>query len=213
MKKILLIACGEYISKDLIRRHWPLHDVVIAVDGGGNYLPDLTLVPNYVLGDLDSLAPEIKAAWQECCQFISYPVDKDETDLELGIKLAADLGGKKLTILGAAGSRLDHTLTNFGLLIFAEKLGLEAVMVFPFGEARLVSQNFSWYAQPGEAVSLIPLSPEVRGIKTSGLKFPLNNESLYMGKSRGVHNEVSGTRVDISVSEGWLLVFRFSSLL
>ncbi|MGE5558875.1 MAG: thiamine diphosphokinase [Bacillota bacterium] len=206
-EKILVVAGGEIISPDLIRAEWPFHDKFIAVDGGGNRLHQLGLVPDTLVGDLDSISPEVLKDWTGKVTVQAYPVEKDETDLELALVCAAGYGAHEASILGASGSRLDHTLANFGLLVTASRLGMRARLVFPGGEARLAGQDKSFNLNMGDLVSLIPLSPEVKGITTKGLKYPLRNESLFMGKTRGVHNEVCGHPVEVTVHEGWLVCF------
>lgn len=209
MRRVLIIAYGEDISHELIKEQWPNHEMIIATDGGGNYLYKLGLRPHHIIGDFDSLLPEAYLAWAEKCTFHRFPEEKAETDLELGLYLAKEIEATHVTILGAAGSRWDHTLANFGLLILAKKMGLEAVMLFPDTEVILVDEKVELKVNIGDAVSLVPLTPQVRGITTKGLKYSLADESLYIGRARGIHNEAKDNTISIFVKDGWLLIFHF----
>lgn len=59
---------------------------------------------------------------------------------------------------------------------------------------------------PGDLVSLLPLCGDVEGVSTSGLRYPLHNETLFAGCARGVSNEFTAHQAEVSLRRGLLLV-------
>ena len=184
----------------------------IGVDGGALALESVDCLPEWVVGDFDSLGEASLARLRGLgVRVKEYPREKNETDLELALELAAGLAASGVAIFGATGTRLDHTMANFGLLLYAAELGLPATIHAPGQQVRLLrgGQRMSLAGWPGRAVSLIPLTPDVRGISTEGLLYPLKGETLRIGHARGVHNEITREQAGITVAEGDLLVFEF----
>ena len=119
----------------------------------------------------------------------TYPTDKDMTDSEIAIWKLVDMGYNELVILGATKNRLDHCLGN--ILVLKELLNknVKAIIKDENNEVRLINDRVELKKQEGYKVSLLPLTNEVKGITTYGLKYSLNDGTLFMGKSIGVSNE------------------------
>jgi thiamine pyrophosphokinase len=162
------------------------------------------------MGDFDSLSVDI---YQEICragvELLTFPIAKDQTDIELAIDLSLARGGTKIRIIGGLGARLDHTLGNIGLLLKAYQKGVPAFLVDSRQEATVTGSHIQIPSKVGMGVSLIPLTPKVSGVTTTGLKFPLNNADLYFHQTLGIHNECIGKAVEISLKEGILLIITF----
>jgi thiamine pyrophosphokinase len=167
------------------------------------------LQPHLIIGDMDSLPGETQAALAERgCRFVIHPRAKDETDLELALTYAAEQGADEIIVLGALGGRLDHTLANILLLVLPQLLGIAVRIVDGNQEARLVKAGESACIEgtPGDLVSLLPLAAMVRGVSTDGLAWPLLDETLRLGFTRGVSNVMTSARARIDVGAGLLLV-------
>src|SRR5262245_31971269 len=141
---------------------------VIAADGGLQHVLALERVPDLVIGDMDSADPRLLAeAEAHGAQVRRFPVDKDETDLELALLASAEQGCDPIRVIGAIGGRLDQTLGNVYLLALPALRGRDV---------RLVSgRQTTWLAHPGEIVikgqpgdtlSLLPVSSEATGLVT-----------------------------------------------
>ena len=114
MKNALLFANGEVTAKELNKVKGRSFDVVVAADGGaGNALLSVFL-PDYIVGDLDSMTPEIKEKLPET-QFIRKP-SQELNDLEKTLIFCEEKGITEITLLGITGKRLDHTLNNLSVL-------------------------------------------------------------------------------------------------
>jgi thiamine pyrophosphokinase len=206
----LVIANGDLAEPEAIRQRlaglaprW-----VIAADGGSRHAWTLGLHVDILIGDLDSIEPQqAERLHNDGAQIVAYPPDKDETDLELALLQARDLGASRIIILGALGSRLDMTLANIMLLLHPS-LRAAQVMLWHGRQTAFVLRppGDGILAQPGDGVSLIPLSGDAAGVRTEGMAFPLDGETLRLAAARGVSNIVISERPRVQLARGTLLV-------
>jgi thiamine pyrophosphokinase len=183
--------------------------MVIGADGGAARALAWGLVPDIVVGDMDSLPTDEKSELEAMgCEFIVHPRAKDQTDLELALTYAAERGAQEIVILAALGGRLDHMLANILLLTLPDLEGISIRIVHGDEEAMVVRKGRAagLNGQPGELVSLLPLGGAAEGVTTSGLAWPLLGETLRFGFSRGVSNEMTSSLARIEVESGTLLV-------
>lgn len=183
-------------------------DLVVAADGGANWLWRHGLSPAVLIGDLDSVTPTVLAALEAAgCTVLRHPTAKDETDAELALLYAAQRAPSRITLIGALGGRIDHELANLMLLALPELQGLQAAIYDGATWVRLLPEGPSELAgAAGDTVSLLPLGGDCHGITTSGLAYPLCDESLYVGAARGVSNVMLGCTARITVRSGRLLL-------
>ena len=176
--------------------------ILIAVDGGANHCHAMDLRPHLLVGDLDSIAPHVLKAFCDVPQK-RYPSEKDKTDLEIALELAMHPGIERITVFGAVGGRVDHTMGNFILLSrYPGKVFLESETELIF----VIHGQVELSTEPGQTLSLIPLNGPVTGITTQGLKWPLKEEMLSKN-FMGISNLTTESKVSISVKEGDLLCY------
>lgn len=203
-----IVANGELQDHIRLIRIWRSVDLRIAADGGAaNARKHLALAPHVLIGDFDSV-DETTRAWceQAHAELIQHPREKNETDLELAIDLAIARGATDLTILGALGGRFDQMLANTFLLVEPARAHIAARIVDSDFDAWLAWDHASISGKIGETVSLIPITDRVDGIVTNGMRYPLQNETLYLGSPRGVSNELLVENASVSFTSGLLLV-------
>jgi thiamine pyrophosphokinase len=184
-------------------------DVVIAADGGVRNSFLFGVRPDIVIGDLDSItAQEIELLSVDSPRFISYPTDKDQTDLELALDYAIQIGAAEVLLFGLLGGRLDQTLANLLLLSKDAYSPLKIVLSASYDTGHLLrdQDTLTLKADIGDIISLIPLSMSVRGVTTQGLRWPLDKANLDFGSTRSISNEVIMMRVSIQIDTGKLLV-------
>jgi thiamine pyrophosphokinase len=183
-------------------------DHLIGADGGTRHMLALGLLPDAVVGDLDSLEPETVAKLiAQGVDIERYPVAKDQTDLELAIERGLRAGASEILLLGALGGRLDQTLAN--LLILAQRnwpVPLRLAEGNQLAQVLRSGETLTLHAAPGSTVSAIPLSAVVTGITYTGLEYPLEDATLTIGSTRGVSNVVASSPATITIDEGVLLV-------
>ena len=190
-------------------------DLLIAADGGAHHFSDLELIPDVVIGDMDSISPHLMDKLQtRGVEMVVYPTDKDQTDLELALGFALQHRVSEIILFGVLGGRLDLSLANILLLAREEWKTVSITVMDGPEEAFLLRSNdtISIKGRPGDILSLIPLSEFVDGVTTEGLRWKLENASLLQGNTRSVSNEFLSKSVQVKIKNGkMLLVHRRSS--
>jgi thiamine pyrophosphokinase len=207
MPRLIIFANGIIPELESARSLIQSSDVIIAADGGSRHVLALGLLPSIIIGDLDSLTPEDRRRLEaQPVEIQQHSRDKDETDLELALHYACTNGYRKILVVGALGGRLDQTLGNLSLLTNPEFAMLDVCMDDGVEETFISRDRCELHGRPGDIVSLIPWSGEVRGICTEGLHWPLCDETLFPEKTRGISNEMENEIAAISQKSGLLLV-------
>ncbi len=209
--RYLVISAGSLEDQALLTKLIDHNTRVICADGGANYLADFGIVPDLIIGDMDSIKIQnLLTFTRQGSRIRQYPTVKDETDTALALMEALSDTPDEVIILGATGSRLDHTLANVHLLKMAAEKGVPARIVDAYQEISLITKRTpaSFFGIPEEVFSLLPLSEEVTGVTITGAKWSMRNQTFYLGYPYGVSNEVLGGKVGISVVSGMLLLIR-----
>jgi thiamine pyrophosphokinase len=183
---------------------------VIAADDGATTALAFGLIPHVVIGDLDSVEPDTFGELRRHAVPIeTYPRDKNATDGQLAVERALQNQPRELYLVGfLGGPRLDQALANIMLLT---RIDVPTVLLDEQNECRLLHPRapLSWSPEANEVVSLLPVTPTVDGVRTTGLRWPLYREQLLLGDTRGISNEPVGEQpVTVEIDSGLLLVTR-----
>lgn len=184
-------------------------DEIIAADKGVEYAIRLGIKPTRIMGDFDSLDPEIaKKMTQFGAPIETFPPEKDYTDTHLALMRAMELGATEVIILGATGTRLDHVMANIGLLHMVTEAGIRAYIVDSHNKITMIQDELIIRKEDafGKYVSLIPYTEKVTGINLTGFFYPLSNATLTIGISQGISNEMTEEEAHIQIASGYLLV-------
>lgn len=186
-------------------------DLLVAADYGADALLSLGLVPHVLIGDMDSVTAETRAALEaKGVETVVLPVAKDETDLEMALMLAADRGAQRIDVFGALGGpRLDHLLGAVFLLGAPWLRGRDVRLRHPRQDMWLAGGDTAVHGHSGDLVSLLSLAPVVEDVWTDGLLYPLYGEQLLQAASRGVSNQMAGEQARIRHGAGDLLVIHY----
>ncbi|MBR1865656.1 MAG: thiamine diphosphokinase [Lachnospiraceae bacterium] len=215
-----LILTGGRLNLQFAREYCRTlsYDTVYAVDRGLEYAKQLGLVPDYIVGDFDTVDAGVLAAYEKQIQcgelasvFERHPVKKDATDTELALQKAMEEGAEQITLLAATGSRMDHVLANLGLLLQTARRGISCFMVDETNRIQLLcaehrSCQISRAGQHGRYVSVLPFAGSVCGLTMEGVLYPLKEFDLEPGSSLTVSNEIVEELAVISIRQGQLLV-------
>ncbi len=204
-KRAVIFANGTMCNERTIRSMITATDTLIAANGGFKNMRKLGLTPRLMIGDLDSLDARTATLLQKSdIEIIQHPREKDQTDLELALNEAIDRGFQDILVIAATGGRLDQTLANVDLLAnYAGKThihlenGLEEVCII---HNKLVINGHA-----GDMISLIPLDEIAYSVTTKNLKYPLKNEDLSKGSTRGISNVMLAKTASVQISQGGLL--------
>ena len=206
--RAILLANSQLNPSDTLADELHSGELLIAADGGGQHCLNLGLSPDIVVGDFDSLAPEaLKQLAAGGARIVRHDTRKDETDLELALRLACDAGADDIIMFAALGNRWDMTLANLLLAAQAEFLDSRITLVDGAQRISLLKPGatHTLTGRTGDTLSLIPLAGDVSGIRTDGLEYPLEGETLHFGSPRGVSNVFLTTKATVFFEEGLLL--------
>ena len=206
---ILIFANGEFATtpdlSDLLDRA----GLIIAADGGANHCARLGIVPDILLGDLDSVETGLLQKLQaQGVDIHRHPPEKDATDLELALDLVLDRGATAVWLVGALGGRWDMSLANIMLCALDKYRGLPINLVGADCRMHILrsGQPFTVHpTHPGRKVSLLPLGGDIQGITLEGFQYPLRDASLPFGSSRGISNVLTEEMGTVRLEQGVLL--------
>jgi len=177
-------------------------DLLIAADGGAEYMHALNMKPHAIIGDMDSLRDD---PWlnDSSIERIKFPQDKNQCDGELAVEWAFEQGCRRVLLLGTWGGRIDQALGNCALLMrYPGRLALwdDGILVLAVANG----QGAVLPVPAGTAVSIISFQPGT-AVRTQGLKYPLNDEPLRSA-THGMSNVVVASRPSVSVTKGAVFV-------
>ncbi|MDE6182412.1 MAG: thiamine diphosphokinase, partial [Eubacteriales bacterium] len=205
--KALIIGNGQILDTSIITKNLNENDIIICCDGGTKYAFEEGILPNYILGDLDSSLPQIIQFFeQKGVEFKKFPTKKDETDMELCINFAISLKVTEILIFGAIGTRFDHSLANASILMQALKSNVFAKIINENNEIVLIDNEIEIIGEKGDLISLLPLSTNVTGVTTEGLEYPLNDYTMEIGKALGISNVMLCEKAKVYIKSGYLFV-------
>ena len=206
--KTVVVAYGDVTASD--RDEAASADMVIAADGGAFALELWGITPQLVVGDLDSLGTKRATQLGRLgAKVVEFPVEKDESDLELALRHALATGADDIVLLGIfGGKRLDHALANAMLVADPSYRGAGLRAVYGTTQVRAIhaGERLDIDAPTGTTVTLLPVGGDATGVRTKGLRYPLDDETLRFGRSRGLSNVVTKSAASVSIENGILLV-------
>jgi len=211
-KNIIVVSNGRFGDASFFKKKFSemADRLIICCDGAAQNLIKTKIKPDIVLGDMDSLEPFLLSNFKkEEIKIIEYPAQKDFTDTELALDYALKLNPEKIYIWGAFGGRIDHILGNVFLLLKGKKANTETHLIDEYAETFLPQEEVFFNDAVGCTVSLLSVSPKVEGITLHGFAYPLNNETLRMGETRGLSNYIKESPAKINFVSGDLLVIRY----
>jgi len=193
MEKALVIGNRPLSSKVI---ELSKNSLVVAADAGADRLLKYNIVPDWIIGDLDSVSEKTITKLED---WTITNKDIQKTDLEKAVEYAFEKGANEIAIMGWGGGRIDHTLAALGMAFDPRiKLIDDRFTVHCIDKEKKIK---------GEEKTLFSLiaMPEAR-VSVSGARWNLQHEKLRLG-GRGIHNEIgSSGEVTIECHSGNLLL-------
>ncbi|NLW82079.1 MAG: thiamine diphosphokinase [Desulfovibrionales bacterium] len=204
----VLLANGHCQLAPRIQNLLSTADRLVAVDGGGSHLLAMGLTPHLAVGDMDSIPSELLELYRrQGVPLHLHPPQKDATDLELALHLAFAGQATRITLLGATGGRLDHTLGNLFLLSLCQAHSVPTCIMDAAQSVYLADSFLELQGTVGDTLSLMPVTPQAAGVTLSGLEYPLQNATLHFGTTWGMSNVFTSSTATVRLETGRLLVF------
>jgi thiamine pyrophosphokinase len=204
---VVVVAGGDAPALDTLAGV-PAGAFVVAADGGATHAQALGLRVDVAVGDFDSAPPAVLDRVTAAGGRVErHPATKNQTDLELALDVAVARRPAKIVVIGGHGGRFDHWLGNAFLLAapayaaveLTARMGAAVVTVVRAGRPATLA------GVPGTLVSLLPVHGTAAGVRTAGLRYPLSDEDLPAGTTRGVSNVLVASPATVTLRAGVLL--------
>ncbi len=206
MKKCIILANGKPPEKSVITFFRKKdYKTLICADGGSNSALKMKLVPDVIIGDLDSISPAALKKFKDASTVIQLKRQND-TDVEKCLKYAIKKKYSEVLLTGATGNRLDHTFCNLGILLKYFYL-IRITLIAENSLLRAYTGNAELKTIPGETISVYGISPKTR-FKSDGLKYELNNIPLPFGVRESTSNIAKKKTVKLKIKNGIAFVIR-----
>ena len=206
--RCLIISNGDIQDYSYLKKIVESVNYIICADGGANHLFKIDIIPNIVIGDLDSISQQcIDYYKNNNVKFLVFPKNKDKTDTQLATEFAISLKPSEIILTAVIGSRMDHTISNVLLLKKIVDCHILTKIINEKNEIYLISKKLVVKGKQGDNLSLIPLS-KVEGIELKGLQYPLISGEIEFGSSFGISNVFLGNIAQVKITSGLLLVIK-----
>lgn len=206
--KALVVTGGNPPSLELLKEYSKKVNLIIGADKGCDFLYKGKVKPDYILGDFDSVQKETLNYFEELgVKENKYKKEKDDTDTKIAIDLAITKGAKKIYILGATGTRIDHVLSNLGLMLLGLKHSVRVEIIDEHNRIFLTDKSLKIKGNKGDIVSFHAYSEVVENLSIKGSKYELSNYNLSLGDGITTSNEFLEKDIEITFDKGKLIIF------
>ena len=206
MKKCIILANGQAPTKNVFRYlDSKGYSTLICADGGANSSAKLNLIPDYIIGDLDSINPDVYDYYFDRSKIIHIKRQND-TDVEKCLKYALKKNYRDVFLLGATGDRLDHSFCNIGIVMKYFNI-LKIQIIHQKSLLSAYSGSCVLKTVPNEIISIYGVDNKTR-VTSYGLKYELKNTTLPFGVKESTSNEALGEEVRLGIRGGIMLVIR-----
>jgi len=208
-KNIVIVANSLLKNNAFNRKILNQADLIICADGGANKIARLKITPHYLIGDMDSVKPEVYQRLSKTTKIIT-DLSQHNTDLDKAILFAAKLFPGSIKILGALGNNFDHTIANIISLHHVSKKINISILDEQHVIYLLYDNSLTIHGKRGDIVSVIPITP-IRGLSYHGLKWLVKNKKVTTGWC-GVRNQLIKNKARISLKKGKALVIKIGRI-
>jgi thiamine pyrophosphokinase len=206
MKKCIVLANGKPPQKNIILfLNKKGFNTLVCADGGGNTARKLGLIPDYIIGDLDSVSSGTLKYFSNRTKIVKIN-RQDDTDVEKCLKFIISKKFDECVLLGGTGDRLDHTFCNLGILLkFSDKI--KVMLISEKSILTVESGIIKLKTKIKETISMYAFNNETR-ITSSGLKYPLKKDSLPFGVRESTSNVTTENEVNLHIKGGKIFLIR-----
>ena len=188
--KCICVGAGEKPNKSIVKESG---DLLVAVDGGWNYIDEN--VVDMVVGDFDSLGYQ-----PDSDKVVKLEVRKDYTDMWVACQKGYESGYREFWLYGATGGRFDHTLANIQLATHLAKNGCTVVVKDNAFDLFVTSSQVVIDDMVGRGVSVFAVDSAV--VDLIGLDYSAQNLTINNDFPIGVSNRVVQERAVVKVRRG-----------
>lgn len=200
--RVLGVLAGEDLPTDLLRVWASSAELVIAADRGADLCLAAGVVPDIVVGDLDSISP----AGREAASDVRLMDSPDKTDCDKLLEVCSSISAESVTLTAVEGDLPDHALA---VLHSAARVRMKVRLAYRRGVGWIVrgpNASVEVATMEGRRVSLLPITA-CHGVSLSGVQWPLQDAALHPHGLTSISNRATGSRVQVSIGGGTALLF------
>lgn len=207
MDRGCIVVNGEIRNFEFHKMRIEKYDFIVAVDGASNDLLKMGVVPDCVIGDMDSIRSEVYEHFlAKNIEMIEFLPKKDKTDTELAIDLMIERGYREVVMFGGFGNRADHTLGNIYMMYYAWQNGMDLTLEDENNKLLLLSEGERTLNVPaGYTVSFVSMGMLAEGITLEGFEYPLTDYDLRLGSTRCLSNRTTKDYPKVKLRKGFLV--------
>lgn len=215
MNNYVLITGGrvDKSALDSILKTCRKDTTIVAVDKGLEYCRQLEIVPDVAVGDFDSADNNTVAFYRSMShgekkvEFVELDTHKDITDTHAALIYAMDHGATDIFMVGATGTRLDHTMANIGLLKACTDRRINGYIVDDHNIITMINGKKCIRRIKGYPyISLIPYGGRVTDVTLTGFEYNVRCRSFEVGDSLGISNSITSDNGCIDFTDGYMIV-------
>lgn len=173
---------------------------IIAVDSGIDHLLNLSLDPNTLIGDLDSISKKsLDEVKKNGVKILAFNSNKDQTDFELALNYLEEAEKSKVYIIGGESGEIDHLISIF--LLIPSKSFFENI-IWLYGDKRIIfRQKIELNIKKLTKFSIIPLS-DLTNLSIDGAEWNLDNKDIQFGETLTLRNITNEEQLNIRCDKG-----------
>ena len=197
--KNYLISIGGNSTSDVLSIESNFEEI-IAVDSGIEHLLNLSLNPNTLIGDLDSISKKsLDEVKKNGVKILAFNSNKDQTDFELALNYLEEAEKSKVYIIGGESGEIDHLISIF--LLIPSKSFFENI-IWLYGDKRIIfRQKIELNIKKFTKFSIIPLS-DLTNLSIDGAEWNLDNKDIQFGETLTLRNSTNEEQLNIRCDKG-----------
>ncbi|MGB2339670.1 MAG: thiamine diphosphokinase [Candidatus Poseidoniaceae archaeon] len=203
MGRVLIVANGEWPSSFNLQHERTTYDQLVALDGAANRLLELNIIPDVIVGDLDSITTSVLNQCESSgVQIVRIP-SQEKSDISKGLQwVQQEQPNARIDVIGIEIGRYDHHLAAYSALFECQSSA--TILLNGWTAKRVDSNPTTFQVKPDAIISLIAFG-SVQGVTLEGCQYPLQNASLTTG-TQGVSNKAIESEIIVSAQSGNLLL-------
>ncbi|SER05313.1 thiamine pyrophosphokinase [Gracilibacillus ureilyticus] len=209
--RIGIVAGGPERSLAELTEYKEMIDLWIGADRGTAYIMKHQLTLHIAVGDFDSVTEtELASIRMHAQQFDQFPAEKDETDLEIAVRIALTHSPDEIYLFGVTGGRLDHELVNVQLLYQLVSKGIKAAIIDNTNQLSLHLPGVHTVRKEAnnQYISFLPFTHHVGGLTLTGFYYPLENKTIEWGATLCISNQIINNYGTFSFDDGILIMIK-----
>lgn len=204
--RVVIVGGGTPPDRKLLECYIDKETIIVAADGGADILNTYGIVPDYLLGDFDSISEEAYQNLENNSSVTRFPREKDFTDTHIAYERARNLGADEIILLGCTGKRIDHFMANLCVLYKGLKEGIKVILADDYNVMFMTDKSIKLEGEPQQVFSLFSYGEDTEELTLRGVKYPLTRYYLSVTDNLTVSNEFVENYADIDFKKGCLLV-------